>query len=82
MAVLCAAAAQWVGLGMGGPVGHLLSLLIAGAVYCAVLGTSFFKGVIIALIQAVLVFVTFLVLSSFGILLTRGGMNIISGGGS
>jgi hypothetical protein len=82
MATLCVGFAQW-GFGSFFGVGGLMvALLVAGAVYMATLGTTFFKGVIIALIQAVLVFVTFLVLSSFGILLTRGSFNIISGRGS
>jgi hypothetical protein len=81
MAVICAGAAQWGTWGVGGPVGLLIGLLVSGAVYCLVLGTSFFKGVIIALIQIILIVVTFVVIRAIGVLLSGGSINMISGAG-
>lgn len=64
---------------LGSVIGPMAALIIAGSVYKHFLGTTFSKGVIIALAQTILALV---VVSAVKAVLTGGNVGIITGAGS
>jgi hypothetical protein len=63
---------------LGSAVGPMVALIIVGSIYKAFLGTTFSKGVAIALFQTILAIV---VISVLGAAFTGGSTSIVSGAG-
>ena len=64
---------------LGPVIGSMAALIIAGSIYKSFLGTTFSKGVIIAIAQTILAFV---VVSAVEAVLKGGNISLMTGAGS